>query len=562
MSQLCGIHRAISVFFLFCGVSAVKVNHELDLAPARLRSNQWGLKGPAGLPPGPEAFSWSKQPESSKWGLKAFSWSQQPELDMPPSFSTPAPKDFLALSSQATTSGSNTLLLLTVLLWVLVTVFFVVILGGSSEDESGEEKPEVRDVSEPRMTCHLPVEIIDAYSPSGRSPRTPQQSKDALELCLRCEIFSAHEYSNNRISQEHVDECLWIASRMLQQMPLDAWVDLRERDRQSFEDSVDSILQAMPVPPAFGTLDVRATAQVPTGFPKASPANSSASLSSEVSFKISLQPDKQAPVSNYAAAVMTVAQTPLVRQDTPNAEDWAHLQDTRPLPEKLPARLQDTRPLPVKSPVDSAKAPGNPPAEKSPVPLMNCGDEAEVYTPLSSMDSTRAGEEAVFSSIFGGSSVDMMSPHISSRGSPLENAKFPSSGFTVPSTAISTVPNSPYVADSSSAKVPSLRLSAREVLAPPPGSSFGSSATEAPGSGRYVYHDGGSPRGLLESTSAPSFSPRGMGNSFSPRGNPAGQSATSIRETRPGGGSTSSRTQLLSETPDITQNQRFPKRLS
>lgn len=544
MSQLRHIHRATSVFFLLFGVSAVKVQQlrsastppvaETHQQPLSL--NKWGLKGALDLPAGPEAFSWSKQPE----------------LDMPPSLATPAPNDFLALSSSATTSGNNTLLLATALLWVLVTIFFVVILGGGSENESGEEAPEVpvapSSSLSPRATCHLPVEIIDAYSPRARNAQvlSEQRRKDALELCLRCQIFLADDYSNNRISQEHVDECLWIASKMLQQMPFDSWVDLSERDRQSFEDSVDAILQAMPVPPAFGTLDVRATAPVPTGFKKPSPTTSSVSLSSEVSFKVALEPNKQAPVSNYAAAVMTVAQTSLSDQD------WAHLQDTRPLPEKLPARLQDTRPLPEKTPVDLAvpdKSPGDPPADKSPVPLMNCGDQAEIYTPPSSTSSTHAGED-VFSSIFGGSSADMSPQHSSRRSSPLENSKIPSSGFTIPSTTFSTMPNSPCAPNSLYEKVPSLRLSTQEVLGPPLHS------LETPGSGRQVHYDRGSPRGLLESASPPS----GFGCSFSPRGNPVGNFATSTRKTRPGGSSIESRIPLLSETPDLAQNQRLPQR--
>merc|ERR1719408_201516 len=100
-----------------------------------------------------------------------------------------------------------------------------------------------------------------AFNPSPpvravKSQVSDEIDQEALTLCLRCEIFSAAEYANNRISQEHIDECLWIAKTMLQQMPLDEWVALSEHDKQSFEDSVDALLQATPMPPTFGTPDV------------------------------------------------------------------------------------------------------------------------------------------------------------------------------------------------------------------------------------------------------------------------------------------------------------------
>jgi len=477
----------------------------------------------------------------------------------------------LALSSARTTSGTNTVLLTTVLLWVLVTILFVVMLGGGSESDSGDEPSEVEEGIKspaysfsPRMaqeTYCSPAETIKTHSsPSqgnGSASKTPpEQNKDALELCLRCEIFSAQEYSNNRISQEHVDECLWIANTMLQQMSLDDWVDLSDNERQSFEDRVDALLSAMPLPPAFGTpLEWGVTPPASRGsLKRTSPCQSSSvSLGSEVSFRIALEPHTEASTANYAAAVMTVTQTPV-----PDPE-WVHLQDTRPLPEKFPAHLQDTRPLPEKMPAHSQvpdKAPNNPPEDKSPVPMMNCGDEAAL-SPLSSVQSTRAEDEGVFSSIFGSSA--QTSPQESQRSSPLENAKVPNSGYTVPSTAFSNVPNSSDVPLSAYEGRPSLRLSPREVMAPPPQS------MESPGSRRNSLYDNGSPRELLGSMSVPSI------RENSPRGILASKSATSIREMAPvalasrhpcGSSGSSSRIPLLSETPDLAQHHRLPGPIS
>merc|ERR1719213_157532 len=46
------------------------------------------------------------------------------------------------------------------------------------------------------------------------------QSKQALELLFRCHIIPVQEFSHSRVSQEHIDECVWIATHMLRQRTL------------------------------------------------------------------------------------------------------------------------------------------------------------------------------------------------------------------------------------------------------------------------------------------------------------------------------------------------------
>lgn len=67
------------------------------------------------------------------------------------------------------------------------------------------------------------------------------EQKDALELLLRCKIISLQEFAHGRASQEHMDECVWIATQMLGQKPLEDWVAGRQQALQSFEDSIAAI---------------------------------------------------------------------------------------------------------------------------------------------------------------------------------------------------------------------------------------------------------------------------------------------------------------------------------
>jgi len=70
------------------------------------------------------------------------------------------------------------------------------------------------------------------------------EQKDALELLFRCKIVSLEEFAHSHASQEHIDECVWIAKFMLIQKPLEEWVACRQQALQSFEDSITAIFAA------------------------------------------------------------------------------------------------------------------------------------------------------------------------------------------------------------------------------------------------------------------------------------------------------------------------------
>jgi hypothetical protein len=173
------------------------------------------------------------------------------------------------------------------------------------------------------------------------------EDKEALALLLRCRIISQQEFATSDASQEHFEECLWIARTMLQEKSLDEWVELSEQSRQSFQESVRAAVAARQAASA-------STAQPGINSPRDELQNSNASTMSggtAVTFRPSTH-DNQDSRSSLVSF-------------NPTSHD-----------------SQDARSSLAS---DAQKAL----AEKSPVPLVNCHDE-EV---ASSADSTHIEDQ-------------------------------------------------------------------------------------------------------------------------------------------------------------------------
>lgn len=84
------------------------------------------------------------------------------------------------------------------------------------------------------------------------------ERKEALELLERCNIISSQEFAYSRVSQEHIDECVWIGSHMLRQKPLEEWVALWHEAQQTFKDNVTACFTARTdARTSYGSMAVR-----------------------------------------------------------------------------------------------------------------------------------------------------------------------------------------------------------------------------------------------------------------------------------------------------------------
>lgn len=70
------------------------------------------------------------------------------------------------------------------------------------------------------------------------------KQKEALELLFLCGIIPQNEFAESRVSQEHVDECVWIATHMLRQRSLNDWLARWVDAQQIFERSVTACFSA------------------------------------------------------------------------------------------------------------------------------------------------------------------------------------------------------------------------------------------------------------------------------------------------------------------------------
>jgi len=64
------------------------------------------------------------------------------------------------------------------------------------------------------------------------------EEKEALEMLFRCNIISTEEFASSTITQEHIQECTWIAVHMLRHKPLEEWAGSWQQAQQNFESSV------------------------------------------------------------------------------------------------------------------------------------------------------------------------------------------------------------------------------------------------------------------------------------------------------------------------------------
>lgn len=125
------------------------------------------------------------------------------------------------------------LLISGLLLWYLCC-------DGSSSDDQRFSEPVNED--QQNFATVDSVELDGSWAQVYREAQG--EEKEALELLFRCNIISTEEFANSIVSHDHMEECLWIATHMLRQKPLEEWVALWQQAQQTFEDSVTAVFEA------------------------------------------------------------------------------------------------------------------------------------------------------------------------------------------------------------------------------------------------------------------------------------------------------------------------------
>lgn len=138
--------------------------------------------------------------------------------------------------SRVTTGRSVTRMLavtfMSILIFLAIFIIFSIMEEGSDDEMPAKPKEDMK-----------AMEVCD-----GTWARTYQcadgKGKEGLELLFRCHIIPTEEFAHSVVSQEHIDECVWIASNMLFQRPLEEWTEVWPEALRTFEESVTACFAA------------------------------------------------------------------------------------------------------------------------------------------------------------------------------------------------------------------------------------------------------------------------------------------------------------------------------
>lgn len=125
---------------------------------------------------------------------------------------------------------------------VITLVSLFVVCSSAEEPSMPPTTPESMSPAKPRE------ELTAMETCDGTWARTYQesdeQSKKGLELLFRCHIIPTVEFAHSKVSQEHIGECVWIATHMLRQRPLEEWLEVWPEAQRTFEESVTACFAA------------------------------------------------------------------------------------------------------------------------------------------------------------------------------------------------------------------------------------------------------------------------------------------------------------------------------
>lgn len=147
---------------------------------------------------------------------------------------------FAALESMHGSRLSNMVAIICILLFLLALIVCYLCWEAGPAADDDPQSPSL-DEGQQDMAAWQDL-AAGSWAQVYRDARGEQ--KEALELLFRCNIISTDEFAFSSVSPEHIQECIWIATHMLRQKPLEEWVALWQQAQQTFEDSVTACFEA------------------------------------------------------------------------------------------------------------------------------------------------------------------------------------------------------------------------------------------------------------------------------------------------------------------------------
>lgn len=150
---------------------------------------------------------------------------------------------YFGKASVVSTTVSESISLPKVIGVVLITLVLLGVACMFIEEEDADDKANTSEhglnndrPAKPREELHAMETCPGTWAVTYQNAQG--QSKQGLELLFRCHIIPTQEFAYVKVSQEHIDESVWIATRMLTERPLDQWLDDCPNALKGFDGSV------------------------------------------------------------------------------------------------------------------------------------------------------------------------------------------------------------------------------------------------------------------------------------------------------------------------------------
>lgn len=128
----------------------------------------------------------------------------------------------LAASTAARGTETKFLIVVCVLAVILVSLYYIC----SREYEESEIVTVAARYSSPKGNDALIAQEHWDGSWARAYRNADDKNKGAFEFLFRCHIIPQEEFAHSHCTQEQIDECLWIATYMLNERPLEQWMQL------------------------------------------------------------------------------------------------------------------------------------------------------------------------------------------------------------------------------------------------------------------------------------------------------------------------------------------------
>lgn len=116
---------------------------------------------------------------------------------------------------------------------------------GAADTKSEEQKSEISPRAANTKANLLKLEAMDCNGTWVKTYRHAEVgTKLAMELLFRCNIITMDEFAHSYVTQEHIEECVWISAQMLREKSLDHWVEDWPQAVKTFEESVTACFAA------------------------------------------------------------------------------------------------------------------------------------------------------------------------------------------------------------------------------------------------------------------------------------------------------------------------------